>query len=220
MLVTLAVVAVVAGIIFPVFANAKFAAKVEVGKQYLKQQFIAIELYANDCDGTYPSYSDVLASKSLKTPCSPLYDWNAPCWAPRSETVTNPITDAPAPTIGGRGYIYAVRNWQKLDELGKDQFLGWDRTKPYPILCDIFSAHYRVREFTGEAPNMIECNKSNGILDPNKGCQYPEVIWYAYSDGSIKAWRQKLDTNEGAHQLFDWLHAFLRRMDKDTKLGE
>jgi len=213
------VLAIVAGILFPALASSKHSAKAEVAKQYLRQQLLAIDMYTIDFDGVYPGYQDIVGNKAIQAPCSPLYDWKRPCWAQRQETVSNPLSDAPSPMIGGRGYIYAIRDWREIDQIGKDDFLGWDRSKPYPVLCDIFSSQYRVLEFSGQAPDVRACI-NEGIGNPSSGCLYPDRMWFAYSDGSLKVWKRTVNTSAGTHLLFDWLHVFLRKMDADTQSGE
>jgi type II secretory pathway pseudopilin PulG len=212
------IVAVLAGILFPVFARAKRAAKVETGKQYLRQQFLLLETYAIDSQDVYPGYADVMSDKKIQAPCAPLYDWNTPCWATRKESLPwNPLSDAPSPMLGGRGYIYAIRNWQDIDKLGADTFLGWDRNKAYPILCDVFQGNYRLQELEGAVPDLNKCRK---LETDEAGCRWPDVVWYAYTDGSLRKRKGSVAVTIGqAYRLFDWLDVFLRQMDSDTKNG-
>lgn len=58
LLVVIAIVAVLAGVLFPVFAQAKHAAKRTSCLSNLRQIAIANELYLNDCDGLMPHVPD------------------------------------------------------------------------------------------------------------------------------------------------------------------
>jgi prepilin-type N-terminal cleavage/methylation domain-containing protein len=220
LLTVIAILSVITALLFPIMVEAKRSAKVEVGKQYLRQQFVVLELYSTDAEGIYPSYQDVISDPSKQIPCSPLYDWTRPCWSVRKEKIIDSFSDKPSPLIGGRGYLYAIKNWQEIDELGKDQFLGWDRNKAYPILVDIFASKYRVNEFEGSHPSIANCNNYFAVSSNKSGCLYPDTLWYAYTDGSLRVWRRRVDnTPVKAHQLFDWVHVFTRQMDNDTVRG-
>jgi type II secretory pathway pseudopilin PulG len=217
LVVSISIIFVLAALLLPSLASSRRAAKVETAKQYLKQQFIALELYAGDQNGEYPGYSDVMGTPSLMVPCSPMYDWKKPCWAPRDEVTTNPVDPNPTPMIGGRGYIYALKDWEKIDSLGQDEFLGWDRSKAYPLLCDIFSAKYRVKEFAGATPDLRECTRE---ISTTRGCMYPDTMWFAYSDGSLRVTKNSVRMFDGkVYELFDWFHVFTRQIDNDTRGG-
>jgi prepilin-type N-terminal cleavage/methylation domain-containing protein len=58
LLVVIAIIAILAGILFPVFARAKNAAKQTVCISNLKQNGLAIGLYMNDYDGLFPHALD------------------------------------------------------------------------------------------------------------------------------------------------------------------
>jgi prepilin-type N-terminal cleavage/methylation domain-containing protein len=218
LIVVITIIAVLVGILTPILASSKRAAKIEVGKKYLRQQFMMVEMYAMDAEGKYPGYSDVMGSTSLQAPCSPLYDWMKPCWSLRREFVDNPVDSNGSPMVGGRGYIYALKDWEEIDRLGNDKFLGWDRSKPYPVFIDIFAATYRVKEFEGSSPDPRDCTVGNS---DNLGCYYPEKMWFGYSDGSLRVTRQAVAISDGKpRQLFDWFHVFTRQMDLDTMRGQ
>ncbi|HTQ09768.1 MAG TPA: prepilin-type N-terminal cleavage/methylation domain-containing protein, partial [Fimbriimonadaceae bacterium] len=55
LLVVIAIIAILAAILFPVFAQAKMAAKKTVAVSNVKQLGLAIMMYQNDSDDTYPT---------------------------------------------------------------------------------------------------------------------------------------------------------------------
>lgn len=217
-LIVIGVLVLILAISIPVLSLAKRSAKVEEGKQYLRQQFVAIELYSADADGAYPNSRDLLSDRKMQVPCSRLYDWRRPCWPAVTEQPPLSIDPSRSPVLGGRGYLYALDNWRELDDLKPDEFLGWDRSKPYPLLADIFAAQYRVAEFSGSVPDPRQCTKFT--QGSGRGCDYPEVIWFGYSDGSLRKWRRPVRVDGKPRELFDWFHVFSRRMDVDTLAGD
>src|ERR1700683_992009 len=54
LLVVIAIIAILAAILFPVFAQAKLAAKKAVDLSNLKQMDLAVDMYTNDYDDTWP----------------------------------------------------------------------------------------------------------------------------------------------------------------------
>src|SRR5262249_8326911 len=61
LLVVIAIIAILAGILFPVFAQAKIAAKRAVSMSNLKQIVLASLMYSNDSDGGLPIFANVNA---------------------------------------------------------------------------------------------------------------------------------------------------------------
>jgi prepilin-type N-terminal cleavage/methylation domain-containing protein len=61
LLVVIAIIAILAAILFPVFAQAKEAAKKTDCLSNFKQIGLAMELYKNDFDGGYPTWSEYWA---------------------------------------------------------------------------------------------------------------------------------------------------------------
>src|SRR6185312_2592322 len=96
MLVVIAIVASLAALLFPVLARAKLASKVEASKQYLRQQYIVIELYAQNSDGAAPLWETVRNTPEMHAPCSPMDAWSQPCWTHKS------------PLLGSFGYVFPL----------------------------------------------------------------------------------------------------------------
>ncbi len=65
LLVVIAIIAILAAILFPVFAQAKMAAKKSVDLSNMKQQGLAIVMYANDYDDTAPAKTSMGVSRAL-----------------------------------------------------------------------------------------------------------------------------------------------------------
>ena len=66
LLVVIAIIAVLAGILFPVFQSAKSAAKKTACFSNERQLVLAMSLYLGDSSGTYPQSKDALADPSVE----------------------------------------------------------------------------------------------------------------------------------------------------------
>jgi prepilin-type N-terminal cleavage/methylation domain-containing protein len=191
LLTVIAIVAIIAAVLFPVFSVAKRRSKVEVSKSYLRQQYIALAIYAADTDDRFPSQSDVINNLRLQAPCSPVDTWSQPCWQRSS------------PMLGSFGYSGGLSD--------KDLPVDFRGEGRYPLLADIFTTDYRLAEFAGPAPDLRACLKS-------QRCDFPERIWFAFSDGSLKVWSgpaPRLHLQLGEKWLrtgFTWPTAFERAM--------
>ena len=68
LLVVIAIIAILAAILFPVFAQEKDAAKTSVAVSNLKQSGLAVLMYTNDYDDSFPlSWSDDPSGDGLWT---------------------------------------------------------------------------------------------------------------------------------------------------------
>src|SRR5471032_2497520 len=68
LLVVIAIIAILAAILFPVFAQAKFAAKKTVDLSNAKQIGLAVKLYLNDSDDTMPIFYAYNSDPGIYTP--------------------------------------------------------------------------------------------------------------------------------------------------------
>ena len=198
LLVVIAIVATLAAMLFPVMSSAKRSAKVETSKQYLKQQLMLVLLYTEDRDGQFPLYTGLRADAKYLAPKSPLDDWKTP------------IKERVAPMIGSFAYGPSL-----ADDLLSDT-ISW--SPPSPVLADIFTAEYRVNEFSGTEPaDFHDCLR-------RFTCEIPERIWYAYSDGSLRVHRCPVPLTSfptsgvaPARKLFTWPTIFDLELKKVPK---
>jgi prepilin-type N-terminal cleavage/methylation domain-containing protein len=188
-LVVIAIISVLSALIFPVFATAKRRAKITEAHAYLRQQLLILEIYSGDSDGQYPPIDVVKADKKMQVPCSPLDTWDNNCWG------------RPSPMLGSFGYIVPMK-----DEFTHELFPSGISM---PVLCDAFSADYRLGKFDGFFPNIKTCQ-----IDFS--CEMPEKLWFAFTDGSIKLERRPApptkfgpSTNGKSRMLFTWPSAFI-----------
>lgn len=187
-LVVIAIIAVISALLFPTFVTAKRQAKITVAHSNLRQQFLALEIYAGDSESVYPDYDVVKADKKMQLPCSPLDTWSDDCWS------------RPAPMLGSFGYIVPMK-----DLFTRELFPAG---ATMPILCDAFSSDYRLGRFEGFVPDIEACSSS-------WTCEVPEKIWFAFTDGSIRIERHpKAPANgaeaaaAGARMVFTWPSIF------------
>jgi prepilin-type N-terminal cleavage/methylation domain-containing protein len=189
LLAVLSIVAIVSSVLLPTFSVAKRRSKVEVAKTYLREQFLCLATYAIDADDYFPSHPAVLSDPHLQAPCSSLDTWRKPCWS------------RPSPMLGSFGYSGALAEGELP--------AGFRDGGTYPLLADIFTSDYQVREFSGSEPQLADCARFHG-------CDFPKQIWFAYSDGTLKVWRGKspnvmlAERGVWLRQGFTWPTAFLR----------
>jgi len=105
LLVVIAIIAILAAILFPVFAQAKDAAKTTVALSNLKQTGLAIIMYTNDYDDSFPlSWSDDPTGQGYWTWQGKILPYTK-SWG----IVLNPKIAAPS---GPQAY------WQRLEHMG------------------------------------------------------------------------------------------------------
>jgi len=105
LLVVIAIIAILAAILFPVFAQAKDAAKTSVAVSNVKQTGLAILMYANDYDDSFPlAWSDDPTGEGFWT-------WQGKCqpYTKNWGVLLNPKITAPS---GPAAY------WQRLEHMG------------------------------------------------------------------------------------------------------
>jgi prepilin-type N-terminal cleavage/methylation domain-containing protein len=105
LLVVIAIIAILAAILFPVFAQAKDAAKTSVAVSNVKQSGLAILMYSNDYDDSFPlEWSDDPTGEGFWT-------WQGKCqpYTKNWGVLLNPKITAPS---GPQAY------WQRLGHMG------------------------------------------------------------------------------------------------------
>ena len=199
LLVVIAIVIVLAGLLFPVLARAKAGAKVETSKSYLRQEYLALELYAQGADGRLPSWRTVQETSSMHAPCSPLDSWRKPCWNRKS------------PMLGSYGYVVPLN-----DELTHPVVA---MSGARPLLADAFSSDYRPGEFEGPRfPSYTSCSLAGT-------CEVPERVWFVYTDGGLRVMKRAPVTPSSRfdgkpRMVFSWPGLFERQSLKDDRQGD
>ncbi len=136
LLVVIAIIAILAAILFPVFAQAKLAAKKTADLSNMKQTGLAVAIYLNDNDDTYPenqmgNFSNWPASTAEWTsvlvigPYTKNYDLLVSPVDPRASI--NGATDY---TYGGPGMPVATRPWHQMSYLS-NSFTNWGDHRLY-----------------------------------------------------------------------------------------
>ena len=95
-------------------------------------------------------------------------------------------------------------------------------TELRPLLADVFSANYRLGEFNGNY--FPKYSGRDGCIFKGT-CEYPERVWFVYTDGSLKVERNPKpvpiqEMKEGGvslKSLFSWPGLFERQMNIDAK---
>ncbi|MGP0073551.1 MAG: prepilin-type N-terminal cleavage/methylation domain-containing protein [Bryobacteraceae bacterium] len=104
LLVVIAIIAILAAILFPVFAQAKLAAKKTASISNQKQMGLALLMYTNDYDDTYPRYDGCTLNDSI------IPSFNV------QPAGTNPSPWCNGAPIGGYAFRDNHYDWQKWVE--------------------------------------------------------------------------------------------------------
>jgi hypothetical protein len=194
MLVVMAIIVVVCGIAATVYVKAKAAAKAESGKSLMRQEYLALAMYASSWGESFPSFQVASGLSEFRVGCAPSDSWNLPC-EPR-----------PAPMLGSFAYVEPMQRDLELAAFNADTNL--------PLLCYIFASDYHPKQFEGlYPPDPAACGR-------DLTCEFPEQIWFVWTDGSLRRQRNRrppLTFQEasamGARELFTWPAAFRREME-------
>jgi prepilin-type N-terminal cleavage/methylation domain-containing protein len=188
LLVVVVIICILAAVVFVVASSSKASAGEVAAKEYLHQQYLAIQIYSQDHDDQLPLWQVVQDTPSMHAPCSPLDNyWKSVCWH-RS-----------APMLGSFGYVGGLGRF--------GHFHGSQNNSSTPLLADVFSAHYKLGEFSGnQFPDYTACAAE-------KTCFFPEKIWFVYSDGSLAVQHNPAPPppDDSQTELFSWPAAFARQ---------
>lgn len=187
MVIVIVIIGILSGLLVPALSRAKRAGKVEVSKTYLREMYVCVAIYAQEQNDQLPDFASLTSATRNAPKQSPLDIWR------------KPIDERHAPLIGSYAYGPAI-----ADEM---EFCKFSTVEVTPLLADVFCANYRLGEFDGPYPDRDVCVMAGT-------CEIPELIWFAYSDGSLRA--QKNRTPPGPtgpfpsqdRQLFGWPGVF------------
>ena len=190
LLIVIAIMGILAAILFPVLNQAKIAGKRTSSISNLHQIGLAIQMYADMGDGRYAippasAIHEVLAQAPTNDPSD--------YWRKSSgETFGDPL-------VGSYAYVRLVgpmrpyEGWIEFTKL---------RSNP-TIVASVFYSFNRIRPLRGDSYSLTECS---GNL---QGCYMPDRVLRLRLDGSAKSTAQRTTEPSGGHIMFTWPTLFL-----------
>ncbi len=187
-LVVVAIVAVLAGLLYPLVARAKVEGKRATTISNLRQCGLALAMYCGDGDARdLPLLSNAKSALAKAPTCDPADDWRAYCTSPSLR-----------PMIGSYAYVRGTDAY--TDEGNWIEYLKSHENPT--ILGSIFSATWRSRPFEGDLPDIRAAG-----YNPHD-YSYPDRAVRLFLDGSVKTtthwvWRGNLHANLAWPQFFN-----------------
>lgn len=193
LLISIAVIVVLAGVLFPVFAKAKLKAKETNSMSNLRQCSFALLLYSNEYGGDQfmPPYNSAV-DYLRKSPTCDLNDyWRKDC---KESSV--------APLVGSYGYVRGSVV-ADTDDHWADYYS--DQTIGKNLLICAFYGSNRLNKFDGDIEPPT-CGS------PIEGCRYPDRLLIARLDGSVAGLNNRFGGSvQSGGFLFSWSSAFAWR---------
>jgi len=168
LLVALAIIAVLAGLLFPAFAKARQNARRTVSLSNLHQCGLALQMYCEDWGGDSAMPPGEIAEQLLQSlpTCDPSDTWRSSC-----------ADHFGQPLVGSYAYVRYV--------LSEDDWLAWTDNQPnMTVLLSIYYADNVPDPFHGPTPNVDAC-----VLG-KLHCEMPDLVLRLRLDGSVKANKQ------------------------------
>ncbi len=188
-LVVIAILALLTGLLFPVFVSAKKRAKEATTISNLRQFSTVLMIYCDDHDGirSMPAYEvakDLL--KSAPT-CDSLEHWRTDC-----------NQDWGEPLIGSYGYVRGVPGFVTK----YDDWLSYveQMNENPPVFLSPWHGQYQLIRFHGD-----------GVPWPGKPIEsfrFPDRLGFVRADGSTKITPNTYAGNAKGGYLFSWSSAF------------
>jgi prepilin-type N-terminal cleavage/methylation domain-containing protein len=191
LLTVLAIIALLAGLLFPALARVRREGRKTVSISNLRQCGIGLLLYCQDYDGetTMPSYEVAKMTLNSLPTCDPSDTWRNTC-----------KEDWGKPLLGSYGYVRGIDRY--ASQQGWNEYLNWNSglgRVSGSVLVSVFYADNVAIPFHGEQPTL------GPICGPQmKGCLWPDHVIRFRLDGSVattswKTWH--LDLNR---TIFSW----------------
>ena len=191
LLTVLAIIALLASLLFPAFARVRRDGKRTVSISNIRQCGISLLLYCQDYDGetAMPTYEVAKITLNSLPTCDPGDTWRSTC-----------KEDWGQPLIGSYGYVRGVDRY--TSQQGWNEYLNWTSglgRVPGSVLVSVFYADNVALPFHGEHP----------VLGPACGahmgrCLYPDHVIRFRLDGSAATTSWKSWHGDVAHAIFDW----------------
>jgi len=187
------ILVVLAGILFPVFSQAKRSAKIAVSISNLKQCYLALSIYAEDNDGWSNMPADIIKAGALKDAptCDPLDFWRKNC-----KDVFG------IPLVGSYAWIgYVVSDIPK-----QFQYVVDGRASNVPLFADIFVSSY----------SMAPVHDINTIDHTHIYPKHPDKVLFEYLDGHCRILHGRIWPSKWGNGFFEfgWLPIFLNYTDE------
>ncbi len=194
LLIVIAIIAVLAAILFPVFASARKDARMATSVSNLHQCGIALRLYMDDYGGLIQDlpHSNVASKVLANEPtCDPNDYWRKSC----SQVFGKPL-------IGSYGYIIPVTDDRYDFPLS---FINSMNNGNPSILVSVFYADDR------SSPHHNDLEPPFGPCDHDPSpvsCQMPDKVLRLFYSGTVKLTPNSYRVSHGAILSFDWTFIF------------
>jgi prepilin-type N-terminal cleavage/methylation domain-containing protein len=194
LLIVIAIIAVLAAILFPAFASARKDARMATSISNLHQCGIALRLYVDDYGGVIQDLppTDVVSKVLAKEPtCDPNDYWRTSC----SQVFGNPL-------VGSYGYIIPVTD----DPYDLPLSFINDINHGNPsILVSVFYSDSRSSPHQGDWETPLgPC-----YHDPSPvSCQMPDKVLRLFYSGTVKLTPNSYRASHGVIMSFDWIIIF------------
>lgn len=190
LLVVIGVVALLAGILYPVYASARRKGSEAVSLSNLHQCGLTLAIYASDEGGTFAIPPAGVVDDVMKgaPTCDPRDDWRPGCHG----TFGSPL-------VGSYAYVRKVAPME--EESGWSWYTG---LQPNPTtMLSVFHGSHRVVPFHGSFPPDALC-----VTDP-EGCHVPDRVLRLRLDGSAKSEPVQVTIEGGTKLVMNFAHLFL-----------
>ena len=187
LLVVISIIAVLAGILFPVFTTAKKAANRTVAVSHLRECGMGLTMYLEDGDlSDIPASRDTFIQALSHSPtCDPSDTWRSGC----SGQVAGPLVGS-----------FAVARLAAPLSTNDDAWAAYLQRPNPTILISIFH---------GTEPLLFADYENLPPLTPPTGHRPVDRIVRLFRDGSVKTSIYTVNYNADHGTLFNWYKAFL-----------
>lgn len=175
LLIVIAIIAGLAALLFPVFANARKASRRTVSVSNLRQCGVSLRMYFDDYgdDDALPNY--VAAKELLKSAptCDPEDHWRDSC-----------KEDFGAPLVGSYAYVGATEPFTDQNSVPHTfednwKFIKGTRGGNPTLMMSIYYASNRINAFHDNSPDISTCSKDVA------SCKMPDRVLRLNLDGSV-----------------------------------
>jgi len=184
-IVVLAIIAIVAAIMFPVIMNAKKSAYKATTTSNLRQCITAALIYEGDNDDL-PTAEAIFSTLAKVPTCDKMDYWRQSC-----------SNEWGLPMVGSYGYVLGIEEFKD-----KEVWQAYKQSLPnYPVFAAIWYTDNKFTPFHGNSAPAGGCF--------GEDCFLPNKILYAMHDGSILNWHvKKYRAGKDPGELIGWAFAW------------